>query len=341
MKKYNKYINRTFYLAEKGLGYVLSNPLVGCVIVKNNEIIGEGFHQKYGEAHAEINAINSIKEKKKIQGSSIYINLEPCSHHGKTPPCVDSLIKFKPKEVIISNIDPNPSVNGRGIKKLRDNNIEVITGILEDYGKFLNRRFFYNHKKNLPYIILKWAETKDGFIARENGDSKWISNEMSRSYVHRWRSQEDGILVGVETANKDNPKLNVRNWNGNNPIRIILDPNSRLKENLNIHEGPNTTFIYNRRLQKEEGNVKFVKINSFDLDLILNDVYSKGISSILVEGGTKTINYFIEKNLWNEARIFKSNINFIKGIDSPKINTNKYEYHNILEDKLYIIQNNA
>ena len=341
MKKHNKYINRTFYLAEKGLGYVLSNPLVGCVIVKNNKIIGEGFHQKYGEAHAEINAIDSVKERKKIKGSSIYINLEPCSHHGKTPPCVDSLIKLKPKEVIISNVDPNPSVNGRGIKKLRNKNIKVITGISEDYGKFLNRRFFYNHKKNLPYIILKWAETKDGYIARENGDSKWISNEISRRYVHRWRSHECGILVGIETANRDNPRLNVRDWKANHPIRIVLDPNLRIKKNLKIHEGPNMTFIYNSKLNKEEGNVKFIKINSFNLDLILNDIYSKGVSSILVEGGTKTINYFIEKSLWNEARIFKSNINFKRGIDSPKINTDKYDYRNILKDKLYIIQNNA
>ena len=198
---HKKYIQRTFYLAKKGKGRVAPNPLVGCVIVKNNIIIGEGYHKKYGENHAEINAINNVVNKNDIKGSTVYINLEPCNHYGKTPPCSDELIKLQPKEVIVSNKDPNPLTNGKSLQKLKENNILVKSNILEKEGYELNKRFFKNQYKKLPYVILKWAQTEDGFLAKEDGSSKWISSDVSRTLVHKWRSEEAGILIGVNTRN--------------------------------------------------------------------------------------------------------------------------------------------
>ena len=321
------------------MGEVFPNPMVGCVIVKENEIIGEGYHKKFGGAHAEINAINNVINKNDIEGASVYISLEPCTHFGKTPPCTDKLIEYKPKEVIISNTDPNPLVNGKGIKKLRNNKINVISGVLEKEGKILNKRFFINQEKKRPYIILKWAETSDGFIAKEDGSSKWISCKASRTLVHKWRSEETGILIGVNTANKDNSRLNVRLWEGRDPIRVILDPNNKLEEKTNILNDPSISLIYNNMLNKTQGQKHFIKISPFKLENICYDLYKRGIYSLLVEGGGFTLNKIIEKNLWDEARIFKSQLKFSKGIKAPNIKKNTYE--KIGEDKLFKITRNA
>ncbi len=323
--KHKKFIRRSFYLAKKGLGYVFPNPMVGCVIVKENKIIGEGYHKKFGGNHAEINAINDVHNKKEIEGASVYVSLEPCSHFGKTPPCSDKLIEYKPKEVIISNIDPNPDVNGKGIKKLKKNNIKVVSGILEEEGKTLNKRFFINHYKNRPYVVLKWAETSDGFIAREDGSSKWISNKLSRALVHKWRSEETGILIGVNTANKDNPLLNVRLWKGRNPVRVVIDPNNKLLETTNLLNDKSISLIYNKTSNKTTGHKHFIKIHPFKLEDIYEDLYKRGINSLLVEGGGITLNKIIEKGLWDEARIFKSKIKFVKGIKGPGIRKKPFE----------------
>ena len=341
IKKHKKYIQRTFYLAKKGLGKVFPNPLVGCVIVKNNKIIGEGYHKKYGGNHAEVNAINSVKDKKQINDSSVYINLEPCSHYGKTPPCVDRLIMHKPKEVIISNIDLNPKVNGGGIKKLVAKNIKVIEGVEENVGKIINKRFFVNQNNKMPYIILKWAQTQDGFIAKQNGESKWISNLLSRKLVHKWRSEEKGILVGVNTANIDNPKLNVRYWKGKNPVRIILDPHNKLIKNQKVLNDTISTLIYNIKHNKKTNNKYFVKTNPFKLDTIFSDLYKRGITSVLVEGGLSTIHHILSNNLWNEARVFVSEKKFTRGIKAPKLKINKNKFITIKDDKLYIIRNGS
>jgi len=311
--KHKKYINRAFYLAEKGMGSVAPNPMVGCVIVKNKKI---------------------------IKGSSIYITLEPCSHHGKTPPCVDKIINYKPKEVIISNKDPNPKINGKGIKKLKKNNINVIEGIHGDIGTKLNKRFFLNQKHKIPYVILKWAKTKDNFIAKTNGESKWISNDVSRTLVHKWRSEESGILIGVQTAIKDNPQLTVRRWKGKNPIRIIIDPNNRLQNTAKVLKEKPVTLIYNTTTTKKRRSNFFIKIHPFSIHNIIQDIYKKGISSIMVEGGTKTINYFIASNLWHEARLFISNKKFKKGISAPNLNYENVNKENISGDELHIINNN-
>ena len=337
--KHKKFIRRSLYLAKKGIGAAFPNPMVGCVIVKENKIIGEGYHKKFGGAHAEIKAINNVNNKNDIKGASVYVSLEPCTHFGKTPPCTDKLIEYKPKEVIISNTDPNPLVNGKGIKKLRNNNIDVISGILEKEGKKLNKRFFINQEKKRPYVILKWAETSDGFIAKEDGSSKWISCKTSRSLVHKWRSEETGILIGINTANKDNARLNVRLWKGRDPIRVILDPNNKLEEKTNILNDQSISLIYNKTLNKIRGQKHFIKINPFKIETIYYDLYKRGIYSLLVEGGGFTLNKIIEKNLWDEARIFKSQLKFHKGIKAPNIKKNTYE--KVGEDKLFKITKHA
>ena len=336
---HKKYIERTFYLANKGLGNVSPNPMVGCVIVKSGKIIGEGYHEKYGKEHAEINAINNVTDKSLLEGSSFYINLEPCSHHGKTPPCSDEIMRYKPKEVIISNQDQNPIVNGKGINKLKKGGISVIENIEKEKGLIVNKRFFKNQLTNLPYIILKWAETKDGFIAKEDGSSKWISNELSRMLVHKWRSEEPGILIGVNTANTDNPSLNVRSWTGNDPKRIVLDPNFKINEKIKLFEDEGALFVYNKEFDKKLKNKHLIQNKSFILKDILRDILEKGIGSIIVEGGAKTINSFIEEGLWDEARVFISDKKFEKGIKAPKIDLNKYQ--KIRDNKLYTIYNHA
>jgi len=336
---HKKYIERTFYLANKGLGNVSPNPMVGCVIVKSGKIIGEGYHKKYGKEHAEINAINNVTDKSLLEGSSFYINLEPCSHHGKTPPCSDEIMRYNPKEVIISNQDQNPIVNGKGINKLKKGGISVIENIEKEKGLIVNKRFFKNQLTNLPYIILKWAETKDGFIAKEDGSSKWISNELSRMLVHKWRSEEPGILIGVNTANTDNPSLNVRSWTGNDPTRIVLDPNFKINEKIKLFEDEGALFVYNKEFDKKLKNKHLIQNKSFILKDILRDILEKGIGSIIVEGGAKTINSFIEEGLWDEARVFISDKKFEKGIKAPKIDLNKYQ--KIRDNKLYTIYNHA
>ena len=336
---HKKYIQRTFYLAKKGIGKVAPNPLVGCVIVKNNKIIGEGYHKEYGDKHAEINAINNVSNKKEIEGSSVYINLEPCNHFGKTPPCSDALVKLKPKEVIISNKDPNPLTNGKSIKKLIDNNINVRSNILKEEGKELNKRFFKNQIKKLPFIILKWAQTSDGFIAKSDGSSKWISNDISRTLVHKWRSEELGILVGAKTVNSDNPKLNVRSWDGKDPIRVIIDPNNRCSNKNDILSDTLPTLIYNKKRESKVQNKQFVRLLEFNLLNILKDILSRGISSIMVEGGSFTLQSFIENNLWDEARVFVSDGKFKNGIKAPKIKLSNPQ--KIGSDQLYLLKNYA
>ena len=323
---YKKYIERTFYLAKKGEGKVSPNPLVGCVIVKNNKIIGEGYHEKYGSNHAEINAINSVKDISNINQSSIFINLEPCSHHGKTPPCVNELIQLKPKEVIISNKDPNPKVNGKGIKKIKEAGIKIILNVLKEKGEKLNRRFFSLIKNKRPYIILKWAETKNNFIANKKNESKWISNNLSRQLVHKWRASEDSILVGASTVEFDNPRLTVRKWKGENPIRLVINPKNRLD---------NKKHIFNKPIK----TINIQNINQRNFRKVISSLIKKNIASIIVEGGSFTINKFIDNNLWDEMRIFSSKTRFKSGIYAPKFDYKKTNYKKILDDKLFILYN--
>jgi diaminohydroxyphosphoribosylaminopyrimidine deaminase / 5-amino-6-(5-phosphoribosylamino)uracil reductase len=329
------FMHRALDLAVLGKGSVSPNPMVGCVVVCDGRIIGEGWHQQYGGPHAEVNAINSIDDKAMLTKSTVYVNLEPCSHFGKTPPCVDLILQHQIKKVVIANVDTNPLVAGGGIKKMRAAGIEVITGILEKEGRKLNQRFFTTVEKNRPYIILKWAQTSDGFIARPNFDSKWISNEHSRQLVHQWRAEEDAIVVGTKTVFQDNPQLNVRDWAGRNPTRIVLDRFLRLSDKLHVFDKTQRTICYNVLKHEEHTNLSLIRLSEENfIQELVKDLLKQKIQSVIVEGGATTLQLFINEGLWDEARIFVSDHAFGKGICAPNINGNLIQHENVFTDTL-------
>lgn len=333
------FMKRAHQLAARGRGYVSPNPLVGCVIVHENKIIGEGWHEKYGESHAEVNAIKEV-DKELLKQSTVYVSLEPCSHFGKTPPCADMLIKHGVPRIVISNLDSNPLVAGEGIKKLRASGAEVITGVLESEGRELNKRFFTFIEKKRPYIILKWAQTSDGFLARENFDSKWISNEYSRQLVHKWRTEEDAVMVGTRTAMHDNPQLNVRDWTGRNPVRVIVDRFLRLNEKLHVFDRSQKTICYNVLKHEEATNLALRRLDEQDFLInLVNDLYQQKIQSVMVEGGAQLLNSFIALNLWDEARVFIADRKFYKGIEAPNLKGDLLNEETIDSDILRIIKN--
>lgn len=331
------FMHRALELAAIGRGLVSPNPMVGCVVVHDDVIIGEGYHQQYGDAHAEVNAIEKVKDKVLLKESTVYVNLEPCSHIGKTPPCADMLIRHQVKKVVVSNLDSNPLVAGEGIKKLRAAGIEVITGVLEKQGREFNKRFFTYIEKQRPYIILKWAETADGFVARENYDSKWISNEHSRQLVHKWRTEEDAVLVGSKTAIHDNPQLNVRDWTGRNPVRIVIDRFLKLSERLHLFDRSQKTICYNVLKHEEHPNLSLIRLEEEDfLNALVHNLYKQKIQSILIEGGAHTLSSFIDSNLWDEARTFISPKTFKKGIQAPMLHGSLVSEDFIVNDILKI-----
>ena len=331
------YMRRAIELAELGSGYVSPNPMVGCVIVHQNKIIGEGYHQVYGGPHAEPNAIQAVEDPSLLSESTVYVSLEPCAHWGKTPPCANLLVDKKVKKVVIGAVDSNPLVGGKGIQILKDAGIEVISGILEKEVREQNKRFFTFMEKERPYVILKWAQTWDGFVARENFDSKWISNSYSRQIVHKWRSEEDAILVGTSTAKYDNPRLNVRDWEGRNPVRIVLDRNLSLDEGLYLFDRSQHTLCYNQVRSEKSENLEWVKLtDGFGVEEILEDLYQRKIQSLIVEGGAKVLKSFIEKELWDEARVFTGQIQFGKGIPAPLIKGKVLAESEIMGDRLVV-----
>ena len=333
-------MQRALDLALLGMGKVSPNPLVGCVIVCRGNIVGEGWHQAYGGPHAEVNAVASMVNKNLLSESTIYVNLEPCSHYGKTPPCADMLVHHKVKRVVIANEDSNPLVSGNGIKKLRDAGIEVSTGVLQKEGRALNKRFFTFVEKKRPYIILKWAETADGFIARDSQVFEWICNNKSRQLVHRWRSEEDAILVGSGTAEHDDPALNVRDWSGRDPVRIVSDRNLRLPSTLKLFDRSQPTISYNTLRDEESDNLTYVKLNSANYwSEMIKDLYQRKIQSVIIEGGALTLSEFIKANLWDEARIFRASKLFDNGIAAPKVSGMLTFEQKIVDDHLSIIEN--
>lgn len=334
----NQFMQRAIELAELGRGHVSPNPMVGCVIVHGTKIIGEGYHEFYGGPHAEPNAIASVRHKELLPESTAYVSLEPCAHWGKTPPCANLLVKERIKKVVIGALDSNPLVGGKGINILKTGGVEVISGILESKVRSQNTRFFTFMEKKRPYIILKWAQTLDNFIARENYDSKWISNVYSRQLVHKWRTQEDGIIVGTQTAKFDNPRLNVRDWNGRNPLRIVIDRSLKLDSHLYIFDQSQPTLCYNEIKSQVSHHLEWVKLQEgFNIEDILKDLYDRKIQSIIVEGGAKLLHQFISLGLWDEARVFTGNQEFGKGISAPNINGKIKEELNIQGDLLRII----
>lgn len=331
-------MQRCIQLAQNGLGNTYPNPMVGCVIVHNESIIAEGWHQKAGEPHAEVNAINQIQNKEILKESTLYVSLEPCAHHGKTPPCADLVIANQIPKVIIGTVDPFAKVNGLGIQKLKDAGIEVICGILEEECRALNKRFFKFHQEKRPYVILKWAQTSDGFIAAENGEQKWITNEYSKQFVHKWRTEEQSILVGTKTAQTDNPHLNARLWDGNQPIRIVLDKDLKLNSDLHLFDGSQRTIVFTEIEKSNLENLEFIQV-SFDDYLpnsILNKLYELNIQSVIIEGGKQTLETFIKSNLWDEARIFTSTNVWNSGVKSPELKGNLIHSQQIQSDKLEI-----
>ncbi len=317
------YMHRCLELAAKGAGLVAPNPMVGAVLVHNDRIIGEGWHKKYGEAHAEVNCINdAVKNgfKNDIAESILYVSLEPCAHFGKTPPCADLIIKYRIPKVVIGCRDPFEAVNGKGIERLRSAGIDVIVGVLENECRELNRRFFNYQENSRPYIVLKWAQTADGKIAGTDGKRLLISNHFSNRLVHRWRSEETAILVGTNTALNDNPQLNTRLWPGKSPVRLILDLNLRLPLSLRIFDGKQKTIILNTVKEAEEGYMLFVKMNK-EINLakkIGRALYQHNIQSVLVEGGARLLQTFIDEEMWDEIRVIRSNNVFAgEGLAAP------------------------
>jgi diaminohydroxyphosphoribosylaminopyrimidine deaminase/5-amino-6-(5-phosphoribosylamino)uracil reductase len=337
-----KYISRCIQLAKNGLGTTYPNPMVGSVIVYEGKIIGEGWHKKAGEPHAEVNAVNAVKDKSLLKKATIYVSLEPCSHFGKTPPCCDLIIQNGIPNVVIGIVDPNIQVAGNGIKKLIEAGINVTVGVLEAECYELNKRFFTFHDKKRPFIILKWAESQDGFLAPAQKEIKkpvWITNQYSRQLVHKWRSEEQAILVGTQTAIDDNPKLDVRDWSGNNPIRIVLDANRRIpKENYLFDNQIKTIVICKESDTINTENCIFEYIDfegniAIEVSKIL---HKHQVQSVIIEGGRQTLQTFIDADVWDEARIFKGTVLIENGIKAPDFILKEHFTQAVYKDELVI-----
>jgi diaminohydroxyphosphoribosylaminopyrimidine deaminase/5-amino-6-(5-phosphoribosylamino)uracil reductase len=322
------YMQRCLDLAALGLGKVSPNPMVGAVIVHNDKIIGEGYHQQYGQPHAEVNAVNDALSKfdnaeDLFKQSTIYVSLEPCAHYGKTPPCADLLIKHRFAKVVIGCRDPFDKVDGIGIEKLQAAGIEVVVGVLEDECKWLNRRFFTRVQKQRPYVILKWAQTADEFFAPDDNKQFWITGPESRKLVHQWRGEEDAILVGKNTVLADNPQLNVRYGDGRSPKRVVIDRRLELSNDLNVFDQSVETLIFNEIKTDIDGKNKYIALEDFDRyvpQYILYQLYLQDVQSVIIEGGAYTLNAFIAAEVWDEARIFTGKATLTTGIKAPKIN---------------------
>lgn len=328
MSGHEKYIQRCLDLAVLGMGSVSPNPMVGAVIVHNNQIIGEGYHRQYGQAHAEVNAVNdALANFENAEGllheSVIYVSLEPCAHYGKTPPCADLIIKHRIPHVVVGCRDPFPQVDGKGIEKLQAAGIEVTLGVLEDKCRFLNRRFFTRVQQHRPYVILKWAQTADGFFAPDDNRQFWITGIESRKLVHQWRGEEDAVLVGKNTAAIDNPQLNVRFGKGRSPKRIVIDRRLELSHDLYLFDQSVETLVFNEIKTDIDGKIKYIALEDFDRyvpQYILYQLYLQDVQSVIIEGGAHTLNSFIVAGLWDEARVFTGEASLNSGINAQEIN---------------------
>lgn len=339
------YMSRALELASKGRYSVAPNPMVGAVITYQDRIIGEGYHREFGQAHAEVNAINSVKDKALLKGATLYVSLEPCSHFGKTPPCAKRIIEEGIPKVVVASKDPSEKVAGKGIDQLIAAGITVNFGILEKEAIRLNRRFHTFHREKRPFILLKWAESKDGFMGRKTDDPEkadsWITNPLSKQLVHQWRAEEMGILVGRGTAETDDPELSCREYAGENPIRFLIDPQLKIKSTAKIFNDVAQTVILNQKINREEGNRHYLKFDKKEdlFQLLFEHCLKNDIHSIMVEGGAATLQSFIDAGFWDEARVFKGQKSFGGGIRPPQIKASLAKKEMIREDLLLTYQN--
>jgi diaminohydroxyphosphoribosylaminopyrimidine deaminase/5-amino-6-(5-phosphoribosylamino)uracil reductase len=331
---------RCIQLAKSGAGYVAPNPMVGAVLVHEGKIIGEGYHREYGQAHAEVNCIKSISDEEKhlIPFSTLYVSLEPCAHYGKTPPCATLIIQQRISKVVIGCRDPFKEVAGKGIEQLQNAGIDVKVGVLENECKELNKRFLTFHTQHRPYIILKWAQTANKKIAGSANERLLITNEFTNRVVHKWRSEEMGILVGTNTAQLDNPELTNRLWNGRNPVRLIIDMRLRLSPSLKIFNGQQQTIIFNALRHEQKGQVLYYQVTE-DVNIVhqvLNACYQTNIQSIIVEGGAKLLQSFIDEGSWDEARIITNEMLYIEnGLPAPQLSNYDFSHNeNIFSDRI-------
>jgi diaminohydroxyphosphoribosylaminopyrimidine deaminase/5-amino-6-(5-phosphoribosylamino)uracil reductase len=332
-------MRRCIELALKGEGFVAPNPMVGAVLVYQDKIIGEGFHQKHGEAHAEVNAIRNVQDKSLLAKCTLYVSLEPCAHHGKTPPCSDLIIENKIPHVVIGSKDTFSEVNGKGIERLKRNGVNVEYGILEKQCRILNKRFFTFHEKKRPFIVLKWAQTRDGFIDKiRQGNEKgvnWISAPETRTLVHLWRNHEMGIIIGRKTAEIDNPKLTVRDVDGTSPIRIILDPKLNVKFKKKKYIDSSTTLILNTLKNEVDDEDKFIKLPNFEISSILKALWDLNIQSVMVEGGSYTLQQFIASDSWDEIRVVEGETYFQEGLKAPFLKNRPIKITQFGKDNIY------
>ena len=333
------YIKRCLEISKLGIGTTRPNPSVGAVLVVDDRIIGEGFTSPYGGNHAEVNAISAVRDSSLLATATMYVTLEPCSHFGKTPPCADLIIKSEIKKVVIGCVDSNVLVAGKGIERLQNAGCEVIVGVLEKECKAHHKRFFTFQTKKRPFIILKWAQTLDAYVAPKNRAIQapiWITNEASRQLVHKWRCEEQAILVGTTTVLDDNPRLDVRYWKGEDPVRIVIDKELKIPANLKVYDGSVKTIFINESSTYVKGTIFFEKINfSKPIAIQICEVLFKhNIQSLIVEGGTKTIQTFIDENLWDEARVFSGEVHFNDGVNAPILDVIPTNEENIKGDIL-------
>jgi diaminohydroxyphosphoribosylaminopyrimidine deaminase/5-amino-6-(5-phosphoribosylamino)uracil reductase len=342
------FMQRCLELAENGRSSVSPNPMVGCVIVKDGRVIGEGFHAKIGQAHAEVNAVQDVfqkygdEAKAQLKDATVYVSLEPCAHFGRTPPCADLLIKHEVAKVVIGNNDPFPDVDGKGIEKLKNAGIEVVQGVLEAQCSQLNRRFFTRITRQRPYIILKWAQTANGYFAPLNPSKKWISAALSKKMVHKWRTEEDAVLVGKQTVIADDPQLTTREWMGKNPLRLVIDKNLQIPLDKHIFDGVAKTIIFNELKSDYSEKLQYVQMEDMQYYLpqkIAFQLYLMDIQSVIIEGGANILNQFIQAGLWDEARVFNSSSNWETGIAAPAIHGLITDVVEVSQDKLVVYQN--
>lgn len=341
-----KYVRRCIDLSLKAAGHTFPNPMVGAVIVHEGQVIGEGFHHKAGEPHAEVIAVRSVKDKALLKDSSLYVSLEPCSHYGKTPPCADMIVSEGIKRVVVGTVDTSEKVSGNGIRILKESGCEVVTGVAEDECRWLNRRFFTFHEKKRPYIILKWAQSADGFLDMErSGGSEsrpqWITGNAERMLVHRWRAAEQSILTGAGTVRADNPRLNVREWNGKDPVRLVLSRSGNLDSKSNMFQAPGTNIVFTHNPQADIQGAVMIRLNDEKNSAVqvADYLYSSKIQSVIVEGGAQVLNHFIETGMWDEARIFRGKDFYKRGPEAPEISGKRIKRVLFSKSSLEIIIN--